>query len=176
AVVFPPRDKRLNGQRDSKILSARQRERLARMVRERALALALGAASPREIDRYNIRVASAIAMRRAVQRLDFRLRRAGVTARLHVVIDGLPLAELGMPHEALVDGDALCASVAAAAIIAKTVRDDLMCRLARRYPGFGWETNAGYATEFHCRAIDALGPTRHHRRSFEPIAQLKLGV
>ena len=72
------------------------------------------------------------------------------------------------------DGDALCASIAAAAVVAKTVRDGLMDRLARRYPGYGWETNAGYATETHCHALDVLGPTRHHRMTFEPIAQLRL--
>jgi ribonuclease HII len=178
AVVFPPRVKRLNGLRDSKVLPVRKREKLAAKVRERALCFALGAASSREIDRFNIRVASAIAMRRAIRRV---LRLLSLThpdaARLdalQILIDGLPLPEIGYTHQALVDGDAHCASIAAAACVAKTVRDELMCRLARRHPGYGWETNAGYATEFHCKALDDLGPTRHHRLTFEPISQLKL--
>lgn len=178
AVIFPPRVKRLNGLRDSKILTAPRRERLAIKVRERALCFALGAASAREIDRYNIRVASAIAMRRAVGRVLGYLNAAGTSASpgesVHILIDGLPLPELGYPHQALIDGDAYCASIAAAAVVAKTVRDHLMRRLSLRYPGYGWDTNAGYATEFHCSALDRLGPTRHHRMSFEPISQLKL--
>jgi ribonuclease HII len=178
AVVFPPRVKRLNGLRDSKMLPPRKRERMADKVRERALCFALGAASSREIDRFNIRVASAIAMRRAIRRLLRILTRSHPASAnvdsLHILIDGLPLPEIGYSHEALVDGDAHCASIAAAACVAKTVRDELMCRLALRYPGYGWETNAGYATDYHCKALDRMGPTRHHRMTFEPIAQLKL--
>lgn len=183
AVVFPPRVKRLNGLRDSKMLPPKKRERLAAKVRERALCYALGAASCREIDRHNIRVASAIAMRRAIHRVLGQLERAlrsrpeagpAGALRYTILIDGLPLPELGYPHEALVDGDALCASIAAAAVVAKTVRDHLMCRLHARHPDYGWDTNAGYATDFHCRALDSKGPSRHHRMSFEPIAQLKL--
>ena len=180
AVVFPPRVKRLNGLRDSKVLPAGKREKLAAKVRERALCFALGAASSREIDRFNIRVASAIAMRRAIRRVIAILLRTQPSSAslesLHILIDGLPLPEIGYRHEALVDGDAHCASIAAAACVAKTVRDELMCRLARRHPGYGWETNAGYATEYHCRALDQMGPTSHHRLSFEPISQLKLFV
>ena len=178
AVVFPPKVTRLNGLRDSKVLSPKKREKLTVKIRDRALCFALGAASTREIDRFNIRVASAIAMRRAVGRVLGYLHAHGASATpgesVHIIIDGLPLLELGYPHEALIDGDVHCASIAAAACVAKTARDDLMCRLARRHPGYGWDTNAGYATEFHCEALDRLGPTRHHRMSFEPIAQLKL--
>lgn len=181
AVVFPPHVTRLNGLRDSKVLTPRQREKLAGRIRRRALALAVGAASCREIDRLNIRVASAVAMRRAVLRVLRRLRHAGPqvplpdpAGRCQVLIDGLPLPELGLPHEALVDGDALCDSIAAAAVIAKTVRDGLMTRLAARYPGYGWETNMGYATADHCAALGERGPTRHHRLSFEPLSQLRL--
>ena len=178
AVVFPPRVKRLNGLRDSKVLPAGKREKLALKVRERALCFALGAASSREIDRFNIRVASAIAMRRAIRKVMriLSISHPGVwqTESLRIIIDGLPLPEIGYSHEALIDGDAHCASIAAAACVAKTVRDELMCRLAARHPGYGWETNAGYATEYHCQALDRLGPTRHHRLTFEPISQLKL--
>ncbi len=172
AVVLPPGCRAIRGLRDSKILPAAVRARLALQIRSRALAYGVGAASSREIDLLNIRVASAIAMRRAIRSL---LRHQDLTARSYcILIDGLPLPEVGYPHEALVDGDAHCQSVAAAAILAKTVRDRLMHRLAGRYPGYGWETNVGYGTPEHQVALSIHGPTRHHRLTFAPLAQLTL--
>jgi ribonuclease HII len=91
-----------------------------------------------------------------------------------VLIDGLPMPEIGYQHDALVDGDALCHSIAAAGILAKTVRDLLMHRLARRYPNYGWQTNVGYGTAEHQAGLRAAGPTCHHRRTFGPVAQLLL--
>jgi ribonuclease HII len=170
AVVFPEGCRRLRGLRDSKLLPAVRRNELAVVIRAVALGFAVGAASVREIDRLNIRVASALAMRRALVRLFPRL----AAVPTHVLIDGLPLPEIGMAHEALVDGDARCHSIAAAAIIAKTVRDALMRRLAARYPGYGWDTNVGYATETHQEGLRLFGATRHHRHSFSPVAQLQL--
>ena len=168
-VAFPPASKRILGLRDSKILTAAQRARLAVLIRNRAAAIGIGAASTRVIDRVNIRVATAIAMRRALRRA------AGECgARMAVLIDGLPLPELRFEHDALVDGDALCYSIAAAGVVAKVVRDRLMALLARRHPSYGWEHNMGYGTPEHLAAIDLAGPTVHHRRSFMPVAQLKL--
>src|SRR5205807_255064 len=117
AVVFPAFAKPIRGLRDSKLLSAAARERLAALVRVRALAVAVGAASVREIDRFNIRRAAVLAMRRALARLAVRPD--------VVLVDGLPCPELGCPHPAIVDGDARCHSLAAASVIAKTVRDRL---------------------------------------------------
>jgi ribonuclease HII len=174
AVVFPARCSAVRGLRDSKILPARIRLRLARKIRERALAFAVGAASSREIDRLNIRVATALAMRRAIARLLGRGPFAVAAVPHRILIDGLPLPEIGFAHEALVDGDARCQSIAAAAILAKTVRDLLMQRLAPRYPGYGWDTNVGYGTEEHQIGLRLYGPTRHHRLTFEPLAQLSL--
>jgi ribonuclease HII len=172
AVVFPPGFKRIHGIRDSKILPGDRREALALLIRTRAIRLGVGAASCREIDRVNIRVASALAMRRAVRAA---LRAADSLALSYVIIiDGLPLPELGYAHEALVDGDALCYSVAAASIVAKTVRDRLMRCLASRYPGYGWHTNVGYSTQEHLSGISTIGVTRHHRLSFAPMAQREL--
>jgi len=168
AVVFPVGMKPIRGLRDSKILPAAKRERLAVVVRARAAAVGVGAASVREIDRLNIRRATILAMQRALQRL--ALVPAGV------LVDGLWLPELGRPHDAIVDGDALCQSIAAASVIAKTVRDRLMCLLAARYPVYAWEENKGYGTPEHLDALQALGPTRHHRMSFEPVAQLSLAL
>ncbi len=172
AVAFPPRLRRVRGVRDSKVLSHLQREALLPRLRATALAIGLGAASIREIDRFNIRVATAIAMRRALA----RARRTLGTTEVVVLIDGLPFPEVGCEHQALVDGDALCYSIAAAGVLAKEIRDRLMCRLAARHPGYGWEHNAGYGTEEHRDAINALGPTRHHRFSFAPVAQMGLGL
>jgi ribonuclease HII len=166
AVVMPPDARAIAGVNDSKQLSADERERLAVLIRRRALAISLGAASVSEIDRLNIYHASTLAIRRAVDRLP--------VAPDHVVIDGKPIRSLPIPHTAVVGGDSRCFSVACASIIAKVTRDRLMLRLATRYPGYRWETNVGYATADHHRALDALGVTRHHRRSFMPVRQLSL--
>ena len=175
AVVFPPGMRRINGVRDSKTLPLERREKLALLIRTRAIRIGIGAASNREIDRVNIRVASALAMRRAVRRaLGISSAAVEMTESHVIIIDGLPLPELGYPHEALVDGDALCYSVAAASIVAKTVRDRLMRCLASRYPGYGWHTNVGYSTQEHLTGISTIGVTRHHRLSFAPMAQRDL--
>jgi len=175
AVVFPPDAPRIRGIRDSKVLNAARREGLAVLIRRRACRLGVGAASARLIDRLNIRGATAVAMRRALRRaLGLRLEFGARLPGYHVVVDGLPFPELGFEHEGLVDGDALCYSIAAAGIVAKTVRDRLMYRLARRHPGYHWDTNVGYGTAEHLAALDRLGPCPHHRRSFMPVVQFGL--
>jgi ribonuclease HII len=171
AVVFPCGCKCVRGLRDSKILPPGKRARLAATIRARVIAFGIGAASSHEIDRLNIRVATALAMQRAIARL---IRRAVLPRPYRILIDGLPLPEIGYPHEALVDGDARCQSISAAAILAKTVRDGLMHRLAARYPGYGWHTNVGYGTEEHQEGLRVQGPTCHHRLTFSPIAQISL--
>jgi ribonuclease HII len=168
AVVFPAGAKPIRGLDDSKLLTPAQRARLAGRIRERALAVAVGAASVREIDRFNIRRASILAMRRALDRL-------GVVPT-HILVDGLPCPELGCPHEAMIDGDARCHSIAAASVIAKTVRDRLMNLLGARHPAYAWESNKGYGTPEHLEALHLHGPTRHHRYSFMPVVQLELTV
>lgn len=172
AVVLPAGCRRPRRIRDSKTLTEAQRDDAARRIRRAALTVAVGAASVREIDRLNIRIATIVAMRRAIGRARRRLGDTPTT----VLVDGLALPELGIDHQALVDGDARCLSVSAAGIIAKTVRDRLMAALARRYPGYDWSLNRGYGTEAHRRAIELHGPTPHHRRSFMPVAQLGLGL
>jgi len=193
AVVFPEQCRRPKGIRDSKTLSESQRDRAAIAIRKVALAIGVGAASVEEIDRLNIRRATALAMRRAIIRLllhprtnpprrtnpllprpPYRLNLLPTSHPLTVILDGHAMPELGFDHEGLVDGDAVCFSISAAGIIAKTVRDRLMVRLSTRYPGYDWLTNRGYATDAHRRAIDEHGPTPHHRRSFSPVVQLGL--
>ena len=166
AVVFPPFCKVIRGLRDSKLLPPVKRSRLALVVRARALAIGVGAASVREIDRLNIRRASILAMRRALARLPLRPE--------VVLVDGLPCPELGRAHEAIVDGDAHCHSIAAASVIAKTVRDRLMELLGRRHRSYAWDSNKGYATPEHLAALMAVGFSSHHRKSFAPVVQLEL--
>ena len=166
AVVFPAGQKAIRGLRDSKMLPPERRERLATVVRARAVAVGVGAASVREIDRFNIRRATILAMQRALARL-------GLPPQ-EVLVDGLAVPELGCAHVAIVDGDACCQSIAAASVVAKTVRDRLMRRLGARYPAYAWDENKGYGTPEHLDALQTLGPTRHHRMSFEPVSQLSL--
>lgn len=166
AVVMAPDARAIRGVDDSKKLGAPDREKLAGRIRERALAVAVGAASVREIDRINIYHAAVLAMRRALARLR-------VTPD-HVLVDGNPIRTLGVEHTAVVGGDACCHSIACASIIAKVTRDRLMHALARRYPHYRWETNVGYGTTEHHAGLAAHGLTPHHRRSFAPVAQLGL--
>ncbi len=166
AVVFPPGQAPIEGLRDSKFMTAKRREKVAIAIRQAASAWAIGAASVREIDRINIRRASALAMRRALIRLS--------RVPDYVLIDGRPQPEIGWGHEAIVGGDASSQSIAAAAVLAKCCRDHLMSLLAKRYPGFGWDGNKGYATGAHLAAINHDGPTPHHRASFTPVAQIGL--
>ncbi len=164
-VLIGPDTPLLEGVDDSKQLTLRRRESLAAAIRS-SLPHALGAASTREIDRINIRRATALAMRRALARL-------GEGADV-VLVDGLPVPELGTPHEAMVDGDARCYAIACASIIAKSLRDRLMTLLAARHPAYGWDRNAGYGTADHRAAIEREGITRHHRVSFTPVVQRDL--
>jgi ribonuclease HII len=154
-----PADKRaIAGVDDSKRVAEPDRVRLARKIRESAVAIGVGAASVREIDTYNIYHASTRAIRRAVERLG--------QCPDHVVLDGNPIRTLGIEHTAVVRGDSRCYAVACASIVAKVVRDGLMRRLARRYPAYGWERNCGYATSEHMTVLDTIGSTPHHRTSF----------
>lgn len=156
----------MSGVNDSKQLSARRRDEMVARIREKALAIGIGAASVREIDRYNIYQASVLAMRRA-------LRRLGLTPD-HVVVDGKAIRTLDVGHTAVVRGDARCYSVACASIVAKTTRDRVMHSLALRYPGYRWDQNVGYATALHLQGISAHGITPHHRKSFLPVSQISL--
>ena len=168
AVIMPPDRRAIAGVDDSKCLTARQRLRLAGLIRQRALAVGLGAASAREIDRINIYHATTLAIRRALGRL--------AAAPDHIILDGRMIRTLGVPHTAIVHGDARCYSIACASIIAKVTRDRVMKALAKRYPPYGWERNVGYTTAKHLAGLAAAGATPHHRRSFIPVYQLALSL
>ena len=161
-----PEERVIRGVDDSKQLSADARARLAAKIRARALAIGVGAASVREIDRLNIFHAAVLAMRRALGRLSIRPD--------HVILDGRAIRSLGTPHTAVVAGDACCYSIACASIIAKVTRDRVMRALAVRYPGYRWERNVGYSTAAHFAGIAERGVTPHHRHSFLPVRQLGL--
>lgn len=160
AAVILPESTWIDGVDDSKRLSADRRLDLYQKIVGAALVFGVGAASPREIDRINIRRATALAMQRAIARL-------GEVD--HLLVDGLAVPELGTEtHTAIVGGDGCVHCISAASIIAKVTRDRLMGRLAARYPEYGWERNMGYGTPEHLVALNRLGPTPHHRQSFQP--------
>jgi ribonuclease HII len=155
---------------DSKKLDAARRDiafaALMDAYRDQRIEIGVGAASVGEIGRLNILRAALLAMSRAVGRLpappDFAL------------IDGNQPPTLPCPLQCVVGGDATSLSIAAASIVAKVLRDRAMARLAVRWPGYGWEHNAGYGTAHHRDALARLGPTRHHRLTFAPLRQLAL--
>lgn len=160
AVILPP-DFHNDLLNDSKQLSAKQRDILRPIIEQEALAWAVVMVSPEEIDRINILNASITGMQRALDALSIKPE--------HVIVDGNRFRPWhDTPCDTVVKGDATYMSIAAASILAKTHRDELMTRLAADYPGYGWERNMGYPTKEHLTALDTLGLTPHHRRSFGP--------
>ena len=149
------------GLNDSKKLSAKAREALAKLIHQQA-AVSIAHATVEEIDQINILRASHLAMERAVAGLD--------PPPDYLLIDGNMIPRgLTIPARAVVKGDARSVSIAAASIVAKICRDALMVDLAQQHPGYGWETNMGYPTKCHTSALQNLGVTAHHRRSFKPV-------
>ncbi|MFC0268787.1 ribonuclease HII [Kushneria aurantia] len=160
AVILDPQ-RPIAGLTDSKKLSAKRREALASAIGERALAVALGEASPAEIDALNIYHATHLAMRRAIDGL-------GVTPE-YLLVDGNRLPGHALPGQAIVRGDSRVAAIAAASIVAKVARDAQMVELDRRYPDYGLAAHKGYPTRGHLEALARLGPLPEHRRSFRPL-------
>jgi ribonuclease HII len=148
---------------DSKKLSAKQREALFDGIALHA-AIGVGEADVVEIDSMNILAATLLAMRRAVDALP--------AAPDFALVDGIHAPQLDCPARCIVRGDASSCSIAAASIVAKVTRDRAMAVLAGECPGYGWDHNAGYGTVEHAAALERLGVTRHHRRSFAPVARL----
>lgn len=175
AVVFINRDinvELLNGINDSKKLSAKKREKLYDLLlqeeREGHISYGIGEASAQEIDNLNILQATFLAMSRAVQKLKI--------SPTHALLDGNRLpAEFCCPCSCYVGGDARSYSIAAASILAKVYRDDLLKKLALKYPEYGLEKNAGYGTKDHIEALRKYGVTPEHRKSYRPIKELLAG-
>jgi ribonuclease HII len=155
------------GLTDSKKLSARQRHRFAAQIRLSATAWAVAYASVAEIDELNILRASHLAMQRAVAGLDLELDL--------LLVDGNLLPQFAIPALPIVKGDSRIAAISAASVLAKVARDAEMKKLAQAYPGYGFERHKGYPTAAHKTALQQLGPTPEHRRSFAPVrAQIEL--
>jgi ribonuclease HII len=160
AVVLDPNNIP-DGLADSKALSAKKRDALFGPILESS-DVGIAHVSVEDIDRLNILKASLLAMKLALEGL--------TTPAQFALIDGNKTPpKLPMPSECLVKGDARCLSIAAASIVAKVTRDRMMVALAQQFPGYGWETNAGYGTKVHQEGLERHGVTQHHRRSFKPI-------
>ena len=167
AVIFHP-DQRLRGLRDSKLLTPEARNELALRIRDRAVAWAVGESAVGEIDALNIHHATLLAMKRAIESLS--------TKPEVVWIDGLHCPVLDYPARAIVDGDRLIASIAAASILAKTTRDAMLVELDRSYPDYGFARHKGYATVEHLAALRRIGPCPAHRRFFARVSQAELDL
>ena len=163
AAVILPEGVHFEGLRDSKRLTPAARERLAAEVWSVARAVSIGMTSLAEIDRINIYQAGLLAMRRAVLGL-----RPGADG---VLVDARRIPDLDVPQRAVVGGDDRVASISAASIVAKVHRDTLMCALDSRHPGYGFAQNRGYGTAEHLDALERLGPSPAHRRSFAPVTR-----
>lgn len=163
AVILHPDDLPA-GIDDSKALTAKKREAAFENIIARARAISVASIAAAEIDRINIRQASLHAMTRAV---------AGLAAPpAYALIDGRDLPSLACPARAIIKGDTLSLSIAAASIVAKVTRDALMRRLADIYPDYGFETNAGYGAKRHLDALARIGPSPFHRMTFAPLANM----
>lgn len=162
AVILDPA-RPIAGLNDSKKLAEKRREALAGEIREKALAWAVAEASVEEIDQLNILHATFLAMQRAVAALSVAPERA--------MVDGNRCPKLPIPVEAVVKGDGKIASIAAASILAKTVRDAGMLALHAIYPQYGFDRHMGYPTAAHFAALEAHGASPVHRRSFAPVAK-----
>lgn len=151
------------GLNDSKQLSATRRKQLVDTINERALAVTIGQATPEEIDRLNIYQATKLAMERAVAELNHPVE--------HLLIDAMTIA-VDIPQQSIIKGDTHSNSIAAASIIAKEYRDQLMIELSQQYPAYDFDSNMGYGTSAHLAALRNVGICPIHRRSFEPIKSM----
>lgn len=156
-----------NAINDSKKLSAKKREQLFPKIMNSNAIVGIGEASAKEIDEINILQASFLAMKRALD----SVKEKGYSPAF-ALIDGNKLPKWDMPMRAVIGGDAKSLSIAAASIVAKVTRDRQMQELAKEYPQYGWDKNAGYGTKTHIEALEKYGITPHHRKTYAPIARL----
>jgi ribonuclease HII len=161
AVILDPSRPLPDGLDDSKKLTALQRERIADEILQTALAFAVGQVEPEEIDRINILQASRRAMTEALKQLD--------PCADYLLIDAVQLKELDVPQKAIIHGDSISASIAAASVVAKTYRDALMRSFHEIFPEYNFARHVGYCTREHREALRAHGPCRIHRKSFHPV-------
>jgi len=166
AAVILPTGCRLRGLNDSKQVAEKKRNELDVEIRAKAIAWAIAAVDAETIDRINIRKASLLAMRMAVEQL--------ALAPDYLLIDGCDTIEWNCPQQSVVQGDATSFSIAAASVLAKVYRDRMLVELDAVYPGYGLARHKGYCSREHLAALDRLGPTPLHRRNWSPVAQMML--
>lgn len=171
AVLLPP-NCNIPGVDDSKMLTPKQRALLSPVIKNRALSWAITAAGHHFIDHYNIVVSTFLAMRLAVQKLLRRSKPEINGLKIFVLADGWQIPELNLPCRGVIKGDSKSLSVACASIIAKVFRDELMIKMERRFPGYGFDRHKGYGTREHIHALKILGPSPIHRLTFEPVKSL----
>jgi ribonuclease HII len=162
AVILAPRC-RIDGLTDSKKLSAKKREEFEGQIRRNAVAWAVAVVDVETIDRINIRQASLLAMRLAVEQL--------ALSPDYLLIDGVDTIDWRGPQQAVVEGDSISLSIAAASVLAKVHRDRMLVELDSQFPGYGLASHKGYGSAEHLAALARLGPTPMHRKSFHPVAQ-----
>ena len=164
AAVILPLDTQLVGLNDSKQLSHSKRAELLIKIEEQALAIGIGVVSPEEIDRLNIYEATKVAMSQAIEQL--------ALAPDYLLLDAMTLSNIKLPQQNIIKGDAKSISIAAASIVAKEARDQMMNEYDKQYPGYGFSNNAGYGTAQHLQGLDELGITPIHRRTFAPVKDM----
>ena len=158
AAVILPRGHQIPGLNDSKKLTDKKRRELFPLIKEQAIAYGIGMASHEEIDEINILQATYLAMERAISQLEGKADMA--------LIDGNRAKDFGMAVQTVVKGDSLSANIAAASVLAKVTRDDLMVEMAKEFPGYGFEVHKGYGTKAHYEALRNMGPCAIHRMTF----------
>lgn len=163
AVILDPHHM-IEGLNDSKQLSAKRRQALLQDIKYKALAYAYAFVDEETIDRINIYQASKLAMMQAIEKLDIKPN--------YILSDAMPLEMLDIPCLAIIKGDTLSASIAAASILAKETRDAYMLEMDQRYPGYDFAHNKGYPTPKHLKALKTIGPSKIHRRSYKPVKEL----
>lgn len=149
--------------RDSKMLSEKKRKKLARLIKNRAKGWAIAFVSSSEIEKLGIQQATYLAFRRAIQKLTQPID--------YLLVDAYRVPQIKIPQKALKKGDQICLSIAAASVLAKVARDELMRKMAQKYSGYYFEKNKGYGTKEHLAALEKLGPSPIHRRNFQPIKE-----
>lgn len=166
ACVVLPKDFKLEGLTDSKKLSEKKRDKFYDVIMDSALAVGIGECNEKEIDKYNIYEATKIAMKRAIDEANKKIKIE------HVLIDAMPL-DIDIPTTSIIKGDAKSISIAAASVIAKVTRDRMMYELDKKYPMYDLAHNKGYPTKKHIEAIEKYGITKYHRLSYKPVMLYK---
>lgn len=164
AAVILPSFTYIAGIKDSKQLTPKARERFYSIIKGKALAIGIGSATHREIDRFNIRNASFLAMKRAIKALDYECDSA--------LVDGFTIPKCEMPTKGIVKGDEKSISIACASIIAKVTRDRLMVIMHNQYPEYDFAENKGYPSPHHLKVLKKIGPSFLHRKSFQPVKKV----